>query len=128
VESLRTYSRSTADLLRFLQEFVLQESADAARTLCADIAHFDFSPANVLVDREQITGVVDWEGVHAGDRVFDLATLLFYSTPLAATRDYLWHVALERRPGTLGVYLAHMTSGRSTSLSDTTTRQQSSSG
>jgi len=107
VELLHAYSRSTSDLLRVLREFV--ESADPARTMRDDIVHFDFSPANVLVDGEQVAGVVDWEGVRAGDRVFDLATLLFYSTPFAAIRDHLWHVALDRsRPGKLGVYLAHM--------------------
>jgi thiamine kinase-like enzyme len=54
-------------------------------------------------------GVVDWEGVRAGDRLFDLATLLFYTYQIPAVQDWLWKLALARgRPGVLGVYLAHM--------------------
>ncbi len=45
-----------------------------------DFMHYDFSPANLLTDGATITGVIDINApVLAGDRAFDLATLLFYA-------------------------------------------------
>jgi len=44
-----------------------------------DFMHYDFTPANLLTDGATITGVIDINApVLAGDRAFDLATLLFY--------------------------------------------------
>src|SRR5205823_1462383 len=44
-----------------------------------DFVHYDFTPANLLSDGTAITGVIDINPpVLAGDRAFDLATLLFY--------------------------------------------------
>ena len=48
------------------------------------IVHWDFTPDNVLVRDGRVSGVIDWEGVRAGDPAFDLVTLAFYApgTPL----------------------------------------------
>ena len=109
LQSLITYSATTSNLLEVLQNFVKRHADEVAASPGDDIVHFDFSHANILLLRERVVGVVDWEGVRAGDRLFDLATLLFYTVPVAAVHDRLWQLALERgRPGVLGVYLAHM--------------------
>jgi Phosphotransferase enzyme family len=109
LESLTTYSVTTAELLEVLQTFVTHCADLVAASKAQDIVHFDFSTANVLLAGGRVVGVVDWEGVRAGDRLFDLATLLFYTVPVPEVHERLWKLALERgRPGVLGVYLAHM--------------------
>jgi aminoglycoside phosphotransferase (APT) family kinase protein len=42
-----------------------------------DAVHADYQPSNILADRDQITGVVDWDGAARGDRRLDLVTLRF---------------------------------------------------
>lgn len=42
-----------------------------------DAVHYDYQPANLLHDRGEITGVIDWDGAGRGDRRFDLVTLRF---------------------------------------------------
>jgi aminoglycoside phosphotransferase (APT) family kinase protein len=109
LESLTTHSAVTAELLEVLQTFVKRRADEVAVATAEDIVHFDFSPANVLSARGRVVGVVDWEGVRAGDRLFDLATLLFYTYPIPDMHGRLWKLALARgQPGVLGVYLAHM--------------------
>jgi Ser/Thr protein kinase RdoA (MazF antagonist) len=86
----------------------------AARVRRHDIVHFDFSYANVLADGGTVTGVIDWSvpfaGALQGDRSFDLATLLFYSSDRPATRDLLWAALLDRcAPPSAALYLAHLT-------------------
>jgi hypothetical protein len=69
-----------------------------------DIVHGDFTAANVLAVGGEITGVIDWGGTCSGDRLFDLATWLYYS-PDDVLRTYI----VERiGEAGLGVYLAHM--------------------
>lgn len=65
--------------------------------------HWDFAPANILVDGAEVVGVIDWEDTRSGDRLFDLATLLFHP-PAKPLRRYL-----VNRLGAeaLSVYLAH---------------------
>ena len=59
-------------------------------------------------------GVIDWDGACAGDRAFDLCTLLFYcydpDYPVAkGVRQRLWERACALSgPTAVGVYLAHM--------------------
>ncbi len=53
-----------------------------------DFVHYDFTPANLLCDGTAITGVIDINPpVLAGDRAFDLATLLFYHYDHDQIRD-----------------------------------------
>ena len=50
--------------------------------------HWDYTTSNILAADGEITGVVDWDGVCNGDRLFDLVTLWYYTrTPLV--RDYV---------------------------------------
>jgi Ser/Thr protein kinase RdoA (MazF antagonist) len=107
LETLRCHSPESAALLDALQTLVTRhrDSLPAAR----DIVHYDFNPANILVASGRVTGVVDWEGVRAGDRAFDLATLLFYVYDADGARPALWTRLLElRSPAVAAVYLAHV--------------------
>ena len=107
IDTLRTTSPATAELLGVLQGIASAHAGDECRT--DDIVHFDFTAMNVLVEDEQVSGVIDWEGACAGDRAFDLATLLFYAYDVPELRERLWRHALElAAPGPLGVYLAHL--------------------
>jgi hypothetical protein len=107
LESLQTYSSYTAELLRVLQTTV-RRYADA-QYATGDVVHFDFNPSNILVTASWLTGVIDWEGTCAGDRVFDLATLLFYNYEAEDVREQLLSEIFERvNPQVVSVYLAHL--------------------
>lgn len=107
IKTLRRYSVETAALLETLQNLVVHHSAEIFIT--RDIVHWDFNPGNVLSDGTRITGVIDWDGVCAGDRSFDLSTCLFYSYDDREVRDLLWReVSNSSGHGALSVYLAHM--------------------
>jgi aminoglycoside phosphotransferase (APT) family kinase protein len=68
------------------------------------IVHWDFTPDNVLVRAGRVSGVIDWEGVRAGDPAFDLVTLAFYApgTPV------LEHELGRLDAGLRAVYQAHL--------------------
>ena len=87
LDSLRTYSSVTAELLGTLQEIVLAHSNEQFET--NDVVHFDFNPSNILVDNGRVSGVIDWEGTCPGDCSFDLATLLFYAYDVLDVREQL---------------------------------------
>jgi hypothetical protein len=107
LEPLRTYSAQTAELLATLQALVARHRDE--RYEAADLVHFDFNPANILVQDGVISGVIDWQDPCSGDCAFDLVTLLFYAWDAPAVRDQLWQHTLGRvGPGALGVYLAHL--------------------
>jgi len=87
-----------------------------------DFVHYDFTLSNLLSDGQVITGVIDLNPpMLAGDRAFDLATLLYYlydcaelAGPLAArlfalagqaaARAYLAHMALRQADWSLRFY------------------------
>lgn len=107
IETLHRHSPATSILLDRLQ--------DAARRLANlevaahDIVHFDFTPSNVLVQDGEISGVIDWDGVMAGDLAFDLATLSFYAADQPDLQDLLWQHGVERsRLDAMRLYLAHL--------------------
>ena len=106
-KSFMNYSAETAGILGDLKR-----SAESARTLSFrqhDAVHFDFSTANLLVEGDEITGVVDWNGCCAGDRAFDLVTLGFYALEDRATSEWLLdHAVGISGPGAIALYLAHM--------------------
>lgn len=107
LDPMRAYSTATANLLRSAQAYV-QAYGDGP-FMTGDIVHLDFNPANILVTDGTISGVVDWEGCCAGDCVFDLATLLFYSYDNEAVRERLQrHILARTTPATLAVYLSHL--------------------
>ncbi len=76
----------------------------------SDFVHYDFTPANLLSDGTAITGVIDINPpVLAGDRAFDLATLLFYCYDHDRARDLLTARLSELAgPQAAAAYLAHM--------------------
>jgi hypothetical protein len=107
LDSLRTYSSETAELLCTLQEIVLVHSNEQFET--NDVVHFDFNPSNILVDNGRVSGVIDWEGTCPGDSSFDLATLLFYTYDVLEVREQLLDTLRQRvSPGILRVYMAHL--------------------
>jgi hypothetical protein len=75
-----------------------------------DLMHCDFHHRNLLVRHRRLTGVVDWDGVRAGDRVFDLVTLAFCSAVATCQEgavERLWERARSLRPaGVVRAYVA----------------------
>lgn len=107
LDPLRTYSSTTVELLHVLQAAVLVHKDEHFKT--NDVVHFDFNPANILVENGRVSAVIDWEGTCPGDCTFDLATLLFYAYNTLDVREQLL-LAIRNRvsPGVLSVYMAHM--------------------
>ncbi len=106
-EPLQRHSAESAALLARVQ--VLGQQAASAHFPTNDVVHYDFNPRNLLATGAMISGVVDWEATCAGDRMFDLATLLFYSYEVQAVRECLWQVISEQVGVTvLAIYLAHL--------------------
>jgi aminoglycoside phosphotransferase len=107
LSSLIDYSPETRELLDRVQSLVEQYP----EIDCPDdeIVHFDFNPGNILVADGRISGVVDWDGVTAGDRMFDVVTLLFYVRSDQRARQVLWkHLREHSTRGAVSLYLAHM--------------------
>ena len=98
----------TRDLLRALHR--IGDSCGPAIADGSDFVHFDFSFANLLSDGTTVTGVIDINPpVLAGDRAFDLATLLFYRYDHDDLRMRLQARMLELAgPRPSRAYLAHM--------------------
>lgn len=105
IETMLDHSPQTAALMRRLQD-VVSLSADKIPTGRRDVVHFDFNPANVLASGADVTGVIDWEGVHAGDRAFDLVTF-GWSCP-GHRRAFFERAASLSGAAALRVYVAHM--------------------
>lgn len=107
LEPMRAHSAATATLLGRLQAIVRRGAGLALPQ--DDIVHFDFTPLNILVEGERISGVIDWDGACAGDRAFDLATLLFYSHRDLAVSEALYAAARDLvGPAAVALYLAHV--------------------
>lgn len=105
--SLLEYSCDTIKLLDTLQKIVLAHQAEPHRT--TDIVHNDFQLANILVHNQRISGIIDWDAPFAGDRIFDIATLLFYSYDDLEIRKRLWRYILKHATlNLLSVYFAHL--------------------
>jgi hypothetical protein len=109
-----------ADVLGTLRDVGDVPLADALRGAADDLApaafpqhdlmHCDFHHRNLLVRHRRLTGVVDWDGVRAGDRVFDLVTLAFCSAVATCQEgavERLWERARSLRPaGVVRAYVA----------------------
>jgi len=102
----------TRDLLEALRR--VADSCCDAVPAAADFVHYDFSPANLLgngrPDGPAISAVIDINPpVLAGDRAFDLATLLFYCYDHDEIRRRLQARLLElAEPAAARAYLAHL--------------------
>jgi hypothetical protein len=105
--SLHGYSPETANLLDDLKR--TGDAAAHGEFARDDAVHFDFSPANILVDNDAITGVVDWSGCCPGDRVFDLVTMGFYALEDSTISAPLLDAARQASSRkAIALYLAHM--------------------
>lgn len=109
-EPLRRHSPQAAALLQ--RVIAIGEHTDPGGLPDADIAHFDLHHLNVLAQGDRVSGIIDCEGARAGDRAFDLVTLLFCSDEGRLDEDaqaWLWSLLQERRrPDALRAYMAHM--------------------
>ena len=107
LKTLREHSQESSAMLARLQDLVRQCSA--ANFTTSDIVHWDFNPANILIDGGHVSGVVDWEGACAGDRAFDLVTLLFYRYDSEPEREMLWsYIRTNFDLNAIRIYAAHM--------------------
>lgn len=100
---MRAHSSQAARLLARCQEIVGRHANQLPPPV--DIVHFDFSPDNILVEGGKVSGVIDWDGVQAGDRLFDLASFLFYSVGATTLRDSIVEAS---GAAALGVYFAYL--------------------
>jgi aminoglycoside phosphotransferase (APT) family kinase protein len=73
--------REAPDLLRRCREAYTRAEPELRDP--GDLVHWDYTTSNIIAVGTEITGVVDWDGVCNGDRLFDIATLWYYTrTPL----------------------------------------------
>jgi hypothetical protein len=104
-DPLKQHSRRSGRLLDWIHE-VGAAGTDADGD---DLVHFDYHPGNILVSGNRISGVVDWDGAHRGDRRLDLVTLRF---DLAWRAPHLTGPVDERlaalAPDRWRAYWAHM--------------------
>ncbi|GHO83742.1 aminoglycoside phosphotransferase family protein [Dictyobacter formicarum] len=106
-DSLRTHTSATAAMLRTLQDLVVRQRECIIPT--TDIVHYDFQPYNILGEQQEISGIIDWEGVCAGDCTFDLVTLLFYNYDDTSIRASLWdYLSVRSTIQVVSIYLAHL--------------------
>lgn len=73
-DMLRCHSSASHGLLVRLERLVAG-TYDCCQKTC-DIVHGDFNYSNILVDGEQLSGIVDWDAAGCGDRLIDLVYLL----------------------------------------------------
>jgi Ser/Thr protein kinase RdoA (MazF antagonist) len=105
-DAMQRHSDATRALLDRLA--TIADTARDARVPIRDVVHYDFSPYNILAEGDRITGVVDWEGVRAGDASFDLVTLAFYTYDYAVRDELLAMTRGRTPPRALALYAAHM--------------------
>lgn len=70
------------------------------------LVHGDFSPKNMLVDADDVSGlwVIDWEVAHTGDPVFDVAFLLHHLVCKMIARPERHDVLSDTAQRFLGAY------------------------
>ena len=102
--TLETHSEDTRSLLRLCQRAVERHAGALSTT--RDIVHWDFTHHNILCADDKVTGVLDWGGTCSGDRLFDLATIVYYTGD--ATPKVSEYVVDRIGTEGLSVYLAHL--------------------
>lgn len=121
-DAMKRYSPETAALLECLRDYVRAHPDAPMATV--DVVHEDFHKDHIWteivpdpdvpkhVHPGRITGIIDFEGIVTGDRVFDLVTLLSSNTGLAyraGPHRRLWDRACALAGvDTVGVYLANL--------------------
>jgi aminoglycoside phosphotransferase (APT) family kinase protein len=107
-ESLRAYDARTRRLLDWIHEVGRSDPSDMTGD---DLVHLDFHTGNVLTEGGAITGIVDWDGIARGDRLFALVTLRFASHSRLPEESSDWFDELLETtlsPAVLRLYWAHM--------------------
>ncbi len=107
-ESLQRYDDRTRRLLDWIHEVGRDEPSSMTGD---DLVHLDFHTGNVLTEAGKITGIVDWDGIGRGDRLFALVTLRFDAHVRLPDADLTWFDELLENtldPAVLRLYWAHM--------------------
>lgn len=104
--AMAEHSDETRELLARL--FRMADRSRGLQVPDTDVVHYDFSPYNVLTDKDRIVGVVDWNGATNGDAAFDLVTLALYTVDYPLRDELLAAAAEHTDPAALGLYAAHM--------------------
>ena len=103
--TLETHSEDTRSLLRLCQRAV-ERHAGALSTTRGHRPLGLHAPTTSSAVRTWVTGVIDWGGTSSGDRLFDLATIVYYAGDAAAKVSE--YVVDRIGPEGLSVYLAHL--------------------
>jgi aminoglycoside phosphotransferase (APT) family kinase protein len=104
VGTLERHSDGTRELVRLCRRAVERHAPSLPEA--NDIVHWDYTLANVLVQGDRVTGVIDWGGTRSGDRLFDLVTLVYYARGEAPELER--YVVERIGEEGLAAYLAHM--------------------
>ena len=95
--SLQKFSAASRAVLRRVRQVGRDSSVGQLRA--PDLVHYDLHTVNVLSDDgRRVSGIIDWDGVRAGDRSLDLANLAFTSTWKTsnnALREQIWNAFLS---------------------------------
>ena len=74
------------DLVLQVIQTVNQEVLSKSSSLPSQLIHSDFNEANILVEEEQVCGIIDFD-VHFALRVFDIANLILYMILVCKDQD-----------------------------------------
>lgn len=95
--SLQEFSEASRALLRRVRQVGLDPSVGQLRA--PDLVHYDLHTVNVVSDDGlRVSGIIDWDGVRAGDRSVDLANLAFtclWKTSDPALYEQIWDAFLS---------------------------------
>lgn len=95
--SLESFSADSRELLQRVRR--VGRDPSVRRLTASDLVHCDLHTVNILsVDGRRVSGIIDWDGIRAGDRAIDLAKLAFTSlwkTHHAALHEQIWHAFLS---------------------------------
>ena len=69
------------------------------------ICHNDFAPYNLVFERDEVVGVIDWDFASPGPRLWDLAYLAYRIVPLTTASDWGEAFAPAARRGRLDLLL-----------------------
>ncbi|MEV6228005.1 aminoglycoside phosphotransferase family protein [Saccharopolyspora shandongensis] len=108
--ALQGCTGAVAELVKRLR--AAAHSAPLPDRVPGDLVHFDFGPANVLVDAGRVTAVLDWQSCRDGDASYDLVTtdwdLATWPKSAPGVSDRLGETIIRTtHPGAVVVYAAH---------------------